>query len=196
MWCKLATLPHCAIKLWRIEIFVSIYIVQISECELQYNTNAHSVKRKHLIIMYTTVELCMMVQFLWVRGGSATDSVRLFHNTYAANQLPDNSMVWRWGREFLTDRISLQDGAYWGKGALDDNFFTPTILSRSCPKWLLDIPMLKRHLGECFQTDAEVQSAVNAFFWKNLTKFYATGISQLIERYTKCLDQGDDYVEK
>ncbi len=57
--------------------------------------------------------------------------------------------------------------------------------------------MLKCHLGrEHFQTDAEVQSAVNAFFWKNLTEFYATDISQLVERYTKCLDQEGDYVEK
>ncbi len=57
--------------------------------------------------------------------------------------------------------------------------------------------MLKHHLGgERFQTDAEVQSAVNAFFWKNLPKFYTTGIPRLVECYTKCLDQGGDYVEK
>ncbi len=83
--------------------------------------------------MYTIVELCVMVQFLCVRGGSAADMVRLFRDTYAANQLPDNSMMRRWGREFLTSRISLQDGAYRVRGALDDNFFTTIILSRSGP---------------------------------------------------------------
>ncbi len=48
--------------------------------------------------------------------------------------------------------------------------------------------MLKCHLGgERFQTGAKVQSAVNAFFWKNTTEFYAKGISRLVERYAKCL---------
>ncbi len=89
---------------------------------------------EHLVTMYTIVKLRMMMQFLCVRGGSAADSVRLFCNTYAANRLPDDSMVRRWRREFLTGRTSLQDGAHRGIAALDDNFFTPTILSRSCPQ--------------------------------------------------------------
>ncbi len=84
---------------------------------------------------------------LCVKGGSAADSVRHFRNTYAANQLPDDSMVRRWRREFLTGRTSLQDGAYRGKGALDDNFFTSTILSRSCPQWLLGISCAQTPLG-------------------------------------------------
>ncbi len=108
-----------------------MYTVHISGCEFRYNMNVHIVKMEHLITTYSIVELYAMVQFLRVKGRSAADIVHLFRDTYAANQLPDDSMMQRWGREFLTSRISLQDRAYRGRGALDDNFFTPTILSRS-----------------------------------------------------------------
>ncbi len=58
-------------------------------------------------------------------------------------------------------------------------------------------PMLKYHLGaEYFRTDAEVQSAVNEFFWKKNPTKSAMGISQLIERYTNCLERVGDHVEK
>ncbi len=58
------------------------------------------------------------------------------------------------------------------------------------------LPMLKCHLGgECFQTGTEVQSAVNAFFWKNPIEFYTKGISRLLERYAKYLKREGDYVE-
>ncbi len=65
------------------------------------------------------------------------------------------------------------------------------------PSYFWPFPILKRRLGgERFQTDAEVQSAVDAFFQKNPTEFYTTGIPPIVERYTKCIDQGGDYVEK
>ncbi len=79
-------------------IWVSLHTVQISGCELQYNMNVPTVKMEHLITMYTIVELYVMMQFLCVRGGSAADIVHLFHDTYAANQLPDDSMMRRWGK--------------------------------------------------------------------------------------------------
>ncbi len=58
-------------------------------------------------------------------------------------------------------------------------------------------PMLKRHLGgECYRTDNKAQCAVNSFFRKQPTEFYAAGISHLVSRYSKCLERGGDYVEK
>ncbi len=59
-----------------------------------------------------------------VRGGSAEDIVCFFCDTYAVNQLLDDSMVCRRRREFLTGYTSSQDGVYRERGTLDDNFFT------------------------------------------------------------------------
>ncbi len=53
--------------------------------------------------------------FMCERGISSS-SVRLFLNTYAANQLPDDLIVRRWRTEFLTGHTSLQDEAYRGRG--------------------------------------------------------------------------------
>ncbi len=59
--------------------------------------------------MYTIVELCAVVWYLTARGESEVGINHLLHDTYVANNLPDDSMVRRWRREFLSGHTSLQD---------------------------------------------------------------------------------------
>ncbi len=58
-------------------------------------------------------------------------------------------------------------------------------------------PKLKQALGgQRFSTDAEVTSAVKAFFRKQSTEFYRDGLSMIVHRYSKCLGEDGTYVEK
>ncbi len=53
--------------------------------------------------------MCAVVQYLTARGESGAGINRLLRDTYAANNLPDDSAVRKWRRNFLSGRTSLQD---------------------------------------------------------------------------------------
>lgn len=58
-------------------------------------------------------------------------------------------------------------------------------------------PKLKSHLGgQKFETDEEVQNAVNGWLQNQDEEFYAAGIQKLAQRYQKCIDKGGSHVEK
>ncbi len=64
---------------------------------------------EHPVLAYTIVELREVVWYLTARGELGAGINHLFHDTYAANNLPDDSTVRKWKREFLSGRTSLQD---------------------------------------------------------------------------------------
>ncbi len=64
---------------------------------------------EHPVLTYTIVELRAVVQYLTARGESGAGINCLLRDTYAANNLPDDSTVRYWRREFLSGRTSLQD---------------------------------------------------------------------------------------
>ncbi|PNF33163.1 hypothetical protein B7P43_G13585 [Cryptotermes secundus] len=47
-----------------------------------------------------------------------------------------------------------------------------------------------------FENDREVEMVVTQWFQSQAVDFYDTGIQKLVPRYDKCLNSGDDYVEK
>ncbi|GBM58712.1 hypothetical protein AVEN_153324-1 [Araneus ventricosus] len=56
---------------------------------------------------------------------------------------------------------------------------------------------LKEFLGgKCFGSDEELENAVNTCFNERAAEEYNMGILKLVVRYEKCLNVGDDYVEK
>ena len=58
-------------------------------------------------------------------------------------------------------------------------------------------PQLKRHLGsQKFETNNDVMEAVGEFLEEQNANFYNRGIKMLHPRWTKCVTNEGDYVEK
>lgn len=58
-------------------------------------------------------------------------------------------------------------------------------------------PKLKKHLrGKRYSDDNELMDAVQAWSEGQNSDFYRSGISDLVKRWTKCIDLQGDYVEK
>jgi hypothetical protein len=56
---------------------------------------------------------------------------------------------------------------------------------------------LKKHLaGQKFHEDKEVKNKVTTWFRAQAAEFYDIRIQKLVPRLNKCLEKGDDYVEK
>jgi hypothetical protein len=55
---------------------------------------------------------------------------------------------------------------------------------------------LKTFLGGRWFHDDEVKEAVNTWFASQAASFYDAGIQKLLLRYNKCLNNGENYVEK
>jgi hypothetical protein len=56
---------------------------------------------------------------------------------------------------------------------------------------------LKKHLaGKKFDDDDRVQEEVITWFKGQAADFYDSGIQKMVPRLNKCLDNGDDCVEK
>ncbi len=47
-----------------------------------------------------------------------------------------------------------------------------------------------------FTNDADLETKMNAWFWKRYPSFYACGIDLLVYRHDKCMDVHGDYVQK
>ncbi len=71
--------------------------------------NTLTVNMEHTVLTYTLVELREVVQCLTARGESRVGINRLLRDTYMANNLPDDSTIRRWRREFINGRTSLQN---------------------------------------------------------------------------------------
>jgi histone-lysine N-methyltransferase SETMAR len=50
--------------------------------------------------------------------------------------------------------------------------------------------------GRRFHDDNEVKEAVNTWFAMQAASFYGSGIQKLVPHYDKCLNNGENYVEK
>jgi histone-lysine N-methyltransferase SETMAR len=71
------------------------------------------------------------------------------------------------------------------------------------PSYSLDLAPSDFHLflhlkkfHQRFENDREAEMVVTQWFKSQAADFYDTGIQKLVSRYDKCLNSGDEYVEK
>jgi len=61
----------------------------------------------------------------------------------------------------------------------------------------LFLHLKKKNLaGKKFDDDDEVQEEVMTWFRGQAADFYDSGIHKMVSRFTKCLDNASDYIEK
>ena len=73
--------------------------------------------------------------------------------------------------------------------------FTPRGVQCMAPSVLQD-QMKKMLGGQKFTSDTEVQSVVRQWLGQQPALFFASGIQKLVDRWDKCLNKLEQYIEK
>ncbi len=89
---------------------VYILIVDLHTTLLTWPVNI-----EHPLMSYTVLELQAVVQFLTVRWETVALINVILRDTYAANNMPDESTIRQWRRDFLNWWLSLEDEEWTGQ---------------------------------------------------------------------------------
>ena len=145
-------------------------------------------------------EMQSLIRFLNAKKMTPAEISRQLCDVYGEDAM-SSSMVWRWVRLFNEGCENVHDDLQSGQPSMVNKDLVCAVEEKIREKRQFTITPLPPHFPQIswsllHKIVSEVKEAITTCFASQAVSFYDEGTQKLVQRYDKCLHNGENYVEK
>jgi len=145
-------------------------------------------------------EMRSVILFLNAKNMTLAEILCQLYDVFGEHTM-SSSMVWRWVRLFNEGRENVHDDLRSGRPSVVNEDLVHAVVEKirenrrfTIMPLSLNFPQISRSL--LHKIVSEVKEAITTCFASQAASFYDEGIQKLVQLYDKCLNIGENYVEK